>query len=503
MSSFNSVKRWIRRTWVASRRWPSWRQALAYVGAAAIIVVTIAGIFALSFFRRDVPRVYTDVEEHFKYGSIGSEANAGIPYRIWKVLPAVFPEYLPDRPGTGYERFGFIYESAEHDLPIGTSYREKPVGLVGLTCAACHVGTIRESPEAEPRIVLGKPAQAFDLQAYIQFLFRVGGDDRFNADVLMTAIRDDDPGISRTEQLIYRYLAISRTRDALIKQSELFTWMDIRPPSGPGRVDTFNPFNEFFGLEPGRNDVVGTASLPSIWNQSVRAEMNLHWDGNNNSVDERNINAAIGAGAIKGMQDIIDLPAIKRIADWVWDDLHPVPFPEERLDRKLASQGEIVFQSSCASCHALDGKYIGQVTDIADIGTDPERLDSFTEELVVFLNKTGEGKDWKYSHFKKTTGYANMPLDGIWLRAPYLHNGSVPTLRDLLRPPGSRPTTFYFGVDLIDFENVGFVGSGEYAESNGVLFDTNLRGNGNSGHTYGVELTEAEKDSLIEFLKTM
>ena len=44
------------------------------------------------------------------------------------------------------------------------------------------------------------------------------------------------------------------------------------------------------------------------------------------------------------------------------------------------------------------------------------------------MNTIGTGKPWKFSHFRKTKGYANMPLDGVWLRAPYLHNGSVPTL---------------------------------------------------------------------------
>ena len=50
------------------------------------------------------------------------------------------------------------------------------------------------------------------------------------------------------------------------------------------------------------------------------------------------------------------------------------------------------------------------------------------------MNTIGTGKPWKFSHFRKTDGYANMPLDGVWLRAPYLHNGSVPTLRALLFP---------------------------------------------------------------------
>jgi len=73
--------------------------------------------------------------------------------------------------------------------------------------------------------------------------------------------------------------------------------------------------------------------------------------------------------------------------------------------------------------------------------------------------------DERFSHFRKTFGYANSPLDGIWLRAPYLHNGSVPTLRDLLQPSANRPKTFYRGYDVYDQKNVGFVT--DVAEENG------------------------------------
>ena len=65
------------------------------------------------------------------------------------------------------------------------------------------------------------------------------------------------------------------------------------------------------------------------------------------------------------------------------------------------------------------------MTDIAEIGTDPQRLHSFTPELAVRMNTIGRGRPWAFRRFRKTNGYANMPLDGIWLRAPYLHNGSV------------------------------------------------------------------------------
>ena len=118
------------------------------------------------------------------------------------------------------------------------------------------------------------------------------------------------------------------------------------------------------------------------------------------------------------------------------------------------------------------------------------------------MNTIGTGKPWKFSHFRKTEGYANMPLDGVWLRAPYLHNGSVPTLRALLFPE-ERPRTFYRGYDVYDWQTVGLrVGWPRRAERSGVRFDTSARGNSNAGHLYGSELSPADREALIEFLKT-
>src|SRR5438874_263061 len=85
------------------------------------------------------------------------------------VLPRMFPQHLPNRPGEGYERFGLIFETSQARRPIGTSYRETQVGLVGLNCAACHAGTIRDSPSGPRRIILGMPAHQFDLQSYQRF----------------------------------------------------------------------------------------------------------------------------------------------------------------------------------------------------------------------------------------------------------------------------------------------------------------------------------------------
>jgi len=127
------------------------------VGGVLAAVLLIGGLSAYSYAQRDIPEQHADVIEHFKYGSIGAEARAGIPYWIWLVLPRVFPQYLPDRPGDGYARMGFVYETPGAARPIGTSYRERPIGLVGLNCATCHVGTVKDSPQGPARIVSACP----------------------------------------------------------------------------------------------------------------------------------------------------------------------------------------------------------------------------------------------------------------------------------------------------------------------------------------------------------
>ena len=101
------------------------------------------------------------------------------------------------------------------------------------------------------------------------------------------------------------------------------------------------------------------------------------------------------------------------------------------------------------------------------------------------------------------SGYIAAFLDGIWLRAPYLHNGSVPSIRDLLKPVAERPRVFFRGYDVLDPVNVGFVSEGEEAERVGTRYDVSERASGNQGHEYGTKLSAKEKDALIEYLKTL
>ena len=299
------------------------------------------------------------------------------------------------------------------------------------------------------------------------------------------------------ESLAYRYLIIPGTKEGLLQQKAAYSWQKLRPVQGRGRVDTFNPtkFNVYHMPDDG---TIGTVDLPQIWNQRPRIGLWLHWDGNNNSLQERNYAAAMAVGATP--KSVI--PAnFTRVTNFLLD-LKPAAYPFP-VDQALAAQGKPIYDKQCASCHEFGQPETGQVTDISQIGTDRHRLDSFTQGLVDKFHEIKFGPPFDFSAYRKTNGYADTPLDGVWARAPYLHNGSVPTLWDLLQAPDKRPTLFYKGYDVYDPKNVGFITTGPDAQRVGFLLQTCLPGNGNGGHTYGVDLSDKDKWALIEYMKTL
>lgn len=182
--------------------------------------------------------------------------------------------------------------------------------------------------------------------------------------------------------------------------------------------------------------------------------------------------------------------------------LEPPKFPGP-IDATLAARGRAVYDDACAKCHGVGASYRSRVIPLADIGTDPRlaRHGQFATPFVRWFNRSFYGE---VARLEPGDGYVPPPLDGVWATAPYLHNGSVPTLRDLLLPPDQRPRTFYRGNDLYDPAAVGFV-SDVAAEGTQryTRIDTTLEGNGNGGHVYGTDLSEAERSALLEYLKTL
>jgi hypothetical protein len=497
----------------------NWKINLIAVLAVLLLLVSLAalvvGIAVLRRISDDSTPHYAEIVEHFKYGSIGAEPSSGIPYAIWKVLPALYPDEFEGR--NDYSAFGFLYEEdggKQRELPIGVSQRKvRGVDVVWLNCATCHTGTWRANAGDASQIVAAMPSNNLDFGRFVRMVFRLSTDPRLAPDRLFPLMEDQGVELDALDRLIWRIGVLPIFREGLLQtRASLLPLMELQPDWGPGRVDTFNPYKLLqFGVEASAltpEERIGVADLPAVFEQRPRQGMNLHWDGNNASLSERNLSAAIGAGVTV---ESVDHEAIERVADWL-GDLKP-PASPYKPDPAAVERGKVVFMAGCASCHGYQdgetyvfkGDKIGQVEPIAALATDRARLDSYTEAFRARqLEELFAGTLYQFKHFKKTDGYANLPLDGLWLRGPYLHNGSVPTLAALLQAPEQRPKAFIRGLDVLDPAG-GFVAPDcDPAEppANGYCFDTTLPGNGSGGHAYGTDLAEAEKADLLAYLLT-
>jgi len=467
-------------------------------------------VYGLYVYTQDDAFSMSSVDDHVKWGSIGAERNAGIPYAVFQVLPKLFPEYLR---GDGHASLGFLYMDAEgmSDLPVGFSRRTVAgVDQVAMNCGICHVGAVRERETSAPMVIAGMPANTVDLGGFQKFLVRCAEDDRFNADYILKGIDDYDLSLGFIERAALRMSGIADLRERLLALRGRFEYASRIPAAGPGRIDSVNGMKVLLDLPT--QDVpiaraIGTVDHPSVWNQRKRARMRGYWDGNNDSVEERHLQGALSTGAT---EDTIDLWSVQRIQEWLWEKEPPsYPFA---IDAALAERGAGVYRRYCQDCHGRNGRdfsgsRVGTVVPLAEIRTDPHRARAYTAELAEAQNTVAVGAS-TFSHFEKlrVEGYAAMPLDGIWLRAPYLHNGSVPSLRDLLEPSSRRPRNFYRGSDLYDQERVGFVYQQPRTKGRRLfMYRTREPGNSSRGHegrAFGTFLSPGLKDALVEYLKT-
>jgi mono/diheme cytochrome c family protein len=216
-------------------------------------------------------------------------------------------------------------------------------------------------------------------------------------------------------------------------------------------------------------------------------------------------------GFQRGPKEIEALePYFKDIFAWI-NSLQAPKYPGP-IDAALARRGRLIYLKSCASCHGGAGPtaaYPERVVPVAEVGTDPVRALDFS---VAFERSLGEGWVGDYGKtplYPGTNGYVAPPLDGIWANAPYLHNGSVPTMWDLLTPDQRpavwrRTDTGYdrkkLGLEVTTYDKLpANIPSTEMRH----YYQTNQRGLGNQGHRYpAAGLSDAEKWSLIEYLKT-
>ena len=374
--------------------------------------------------------IAASARDNFLYGSTGAEREAGIPYWIWLVLPRIFPEYLP-YPG-GYVAVGMTWEEGR-EMPAGFSKKTVGYVRVAANCALCHASSFRSDPNAIPEVVPAIPGHTVDLQPLFTFLKQCAQDPRFNAGELLAEI-DMATELSFIDRLIYRFVLIPRTRQALLDQGNVIVDSTLRRHSqSPG-----TPFSD---------------------------------------------------------------PKLKALEDWIKDFRAPAyPLP---INTALAAAGRPLYAQHCASCHAIDSadQTEGKVYPLSEVGTDRTLLDEWT----AASGKAGRGPNDTRQEMIRAGGYLAGSVRGIWLRGPYLHNRSVPSLRELLEPQAQRRTTFFPGNDVIDPQNLGFLSAMEEEPGRRRFrgYDTTKPGNGNAGHLYGPGLSRADKDALLEYLKTL
>jgi mono/diheme cytochrome c family protein len=271
---------------------------------------------------------------------------------------------------------------------------------------------------------------------------------------------------------------------------------------------------EWIPREPAPSDI------SSLWFSRDRALAN--WDGNQ-GIASRVLSSGVAA---VGDPSLVNVRVHEPMNAFI-EDMPPPPYPFD-VDTALAARGRELFDRDCRSCHRARN------ADVYDVGTDMARARqvSMTARvgLLELTRETCEisiargGSDWCLPKrgsreaddeelFRTPrgakSGYKADVLHGIWAQAPYLHNGSVPTLWHLLRP-ASRPARFIRGNINYDTRLVGFVWDkapaiGAYGEGDAVHWaeqDVAVRGNDNAGHEYGRDWTDEQAWAVIEYMKT-
>ena len=472
-----------------------------------VLIAALGGLFVYNqFFREEDPPFFESDEEHFLYGSVGTEADQGVPYWIWVVLPRIFPEYLPG-PG-GYASVGLLARDG-HEMPIGLSKVTVGFPRVGINCAVCHTASFRAAPDDVPTIYPAAASHQTGEQEYLRFLIRSASDPRFTATTILNEIAKNTR-LSLMDQLLYRFAIIPGTKRALLQLQERDSWMDGRPDWGRGRIDPFNPV-KFGILRQPVDTTIGNSDMMPLWNEARREGTAYHWDGLNTTLREVVQSSALGDGASQkwverdyarwNETDKRKMSSLRRVFNYI-GSLQAPKYPLS-IDQAQAAAGAPIYKAQCAECHEQGGRRLGSVIPLEEIGTDRHRLDMWTAASANAYNAYGNDYSWKFSKFQKTNGYTAVPLDGIWLTAPYLHNGSVPTLADLLEPVDRRPKQFWRGLDLFDAVKVGWVSDSDEARRIGTPLDVSRPGNSNAGHTYGTTLSAEDKQALIEYMKTL
>jgi len=460
-----------------------------------------------------------------------------------------------------------VSESNPDELPVGFAKDDHPTrgAAIGLTCSACHTGELEyngtriridggqslgDLEQLQNAILASLQATLSDSAKFTRFAAAVGASDAAALRTQVEGYRDWwTARIARNKGLSPH--GPSRTDAFAIIGNEVVCQMlgipenctpGIAPTQFPFLWNTpdfeWNQYNSVAHSPIGRN--VGEVS-------GVFAEATVGADG-----------SVVSTANLDNLHKLEGWLRTLKSPKWPEDLLGPI-------NQDLAAQGGALYATTCAGCHTLDPQprtapniygvtfaMVNFSTPLFDstgkpiLGTDPTAALTFATRRAFpgvwgpYFSSIGQvGPDGKvavatllgfnssliikrffaimgftdlqkleYLSYRESrsptiaqlTTYKARPLNGIAFTAPYLHNGSVPTLYDLLLPADQRPKTFYVGSYQFDTAKVGY---STERETQSVLLDTAAKGNGNSGHVYGTNLSESDRLALVEYMKTL
>lgn len=433
-----------------------------------------------------------------------------------------FSEVMPDIWGPPEEKFAAVglgpdlYDPS-NPLPLGIApFRSAGVDYAVIACGTCHVGRV-VGPDGVDRLLFGAPNTR--MNAIFNAFEQSAEDSRWNdlgAGIPGATVRTALQLRRQVEERVLLDFTFSTARNA-----------NAPDPFALDRPGYFDSFAVIFAMQtlpeallPGTDATLDAimppnpaeADVMSIWLQRDRPA--AEWDGSMPHAVYRNLAASVGA---VGFGFAVNFEPSAVVAEFS-RDLPPPPYPFP-VDGVRAARGAALFQGHCATCHHAGAN---TVYPPAVTGTDPNRAHAITTAGRTRLLQALRSACTDSTLCAATDaeilvpvsdpnrlGYLALPLQGLWARAPYLHNGSVPTLRHLL-VPSSRPASFMRGATHYNTSDVGFEWqpsrvNDPYAHA----YDTTLAGRSNGGHD---TLTFLGRDwgsdpealaDLLEFLKTL
>jgi hypothetical protein len=456
------------------------------------------------------------------------------------------------------QRYGFLYPETVGNWPAGVDETPVPlsaplgmaVGTVkrdipnirltagNLTCAACHSGPVYDAAGMPMTNVawIGAPNTSINLEAYVLGLydaFSAVGNDEARLYAAMQALF---PDTSAEELSTIKSYVMPRVRDRM-KEIAGSGGKPLAFINGaPGTTNGVAALRMQLGTLPvdSYRTARGFTSTPDLGLRGFRTA--LLYDGayvpsgeaaqrimREVDVTDEHYRKLADIAAFFTVPSMGQQPdrAEAAIADanavfGFLKEYAPPRFPGD-VDRVKAEQGRQIFSAACSGCHGVYDASVDQPrllefpNWIGAFDTDPVRHEAIDARSITAIEKSAFGDKLI---LRNTGKYAAPPLSGLWLSAPYLHNGSVPTLWQMMTPK-ERPVRFMVGGHALDFGDVGIAGAtdsrGTFVYPSGYqpwsapeTIDTTQPGYGNGGHTAPfVGLSDTQKRALIEYLKLL